>query len=33
VVLDETSKNERTWARTHGRSLSGERVQLKDVFV
>lgn len=33
VVLDETSKNERTWARTHGRSLSGERAQLEDVFV
>ena len=33
VVLDETSKNEHTWARTHGRSLSGERAQLEDVFV
>jgi hypothetical protein len=33
VVLDETSKNERTWARTHGRSLSGKRAQLEDVFI
>jgi hypothetical protein len=31
--MDKTSKNERTWARTHGRSLSGKKAQLEDVFV
>ncbi|TFK63036.1 hypothetical protein BDN72DRAFT_742110, partial [Pluteus cervinus] len=31
--IDETSKNERSYARTHGRSLQGEPAILKDVFV
>jgi hypothetical protein len=33
ICLDETSKNERTYARRYGRALSGERAELKDVFV
>jgi transposase len=33
IFLDETSKNERTWARHHGRSMSGEAAHLTDVFV
>ncbi|KAJ3486394.1 hypothetical protein NLJ89_g11811 [Agrocybe chaxingu] len=33
VALDETSKNEHAYARTHGRSLPGQRAVLKDVFV
>jgi hypothetical protein len=33
VCLDETSKNERTYARTYGRSTIGERAVFKDVFV
>ncbi|KAF8955198.1 hypothetical protein BDZ97DRAFT_1598331, partial [Flammula alnicola] len=32
-VLDETSKNEHTFARRYGRALTSERAQLKDVFV
>lgn len=33
ICLDETSKNERTYARRYGRAFSGERAELKDVFV
>ena len=33
VVVDETSKNERTFARHYGRAPRGQRAQLKDVFV
>ena len=33
VCLDETSKNELSYARTHGRALSGERAVFTDVFV
>ncbi|KIK34606.1 hypothetical protein CY34DRAFT_42427, partial [Suillus luteus UH-Slu-Lm8-n1] len=33
VVLDETSKNERTYARHYGRAPRGQRAQLTDVFV
>ncbi|KAF6754742.1 hypothetical protein DFP72DRAFT_770016, partial [Ephemerocybe angulata] len=31
--VDETSKDERTFARRYGRSLSGKRAPLTDVFV
>jgi len=33
VCVDETSKNELTYARKYGRAYSGERAELKDVFV
>src|SRR6202453_2632201 len=33
VCLDETSKNELSYARRYGRSLAGERAHLTDVFV
>jgi transposase len=33
VFLDETSKDERSYAQLQGRSLAGERAILKDVFV
>jgi len=33
ICVDETSKNERTYARRYGRAFSGERAELKDVFV
>ena len=33
VCVDETSKNELTFARKYGRAYSGERAELKDVFV
>lgn len=33
VFLDETSKNELTFARRYGRAYSGNRAELKDVFV
>jgi transposase len=33
VCLDETSKNELTYARKYGRAYSGERADLKDVFI
>lgn len=33
VCLDETSKNEHTFGRRYGRSMSGEQAELKDVFV
>jgi transposase len=33
VFLDETSKDERSYARLQGRSLAGERAVLRDVFV
>ncbi|KAG2749003.1 hypothetical protein P692DRAFT_20654569, partial [Suillus brevipes Sb2] len=33
VVIDETSKNDRTYARHYGRAPSGDRAQLTDVFV
>jgi transposase len=33
ICIDETSKNERTYARRYGRAFSGERAELKDVFV
>jgi transposase len=33
VCLDETSKNELTYARRYGRAYSGEYAELKDVFV
>jgi transposase len=33
VILDETSKNERTYARHYGRAPRGQRAQLTDVFV
>ncbi|OJA13331.1 hypothetical protein AZE42_09282 [Rhizopogon vesiculosus] len=33
VVLDENSKNERTYARHYGRAPNGQRVRLTDVFV
>ena len=33
VTVDETSKNELTWARRWGRAMSGERAELTDVFV
>ncbi|KIJ98047.1 hypothetical protein K443DRAFT_629082 [Laccaria amethystina LaAM-08-1] len=33
VCVDETSKNEQTFARKYGRAYSGERAELKDVFV
>ncbi|KAG2358156.1 hypothetical protein BDR07DRAFT_1418499 [Suillus spraguei] len=33
VVLDETSKNERTYARHYGQSHYEPRAQLRDVFV
>lgn len=33
VVVDETSKNERTYARHYGRAARGRRAQLRDVFV
>jgi len=33
VVIDETSKNERTYARHYGRAPRGKRAQLRDVFV
>ena len=32
VCVDETSKNELTYARKYGRAYSGERAELKDVF-
>ncbi|KAF9241271.1 hypothetical protein BU15DRAFT_12521, partial [Melanogaster broomeanus] len=31
--VDETSKNELTWARHYGRAASGTRAILSDVFV
>ncbi|OJA18644.1 hypothetical protein AZE42_12330 [Rhizopogon vesiculosus] len=33
VILDETSKNERTYVRHYGRASSGQRARLTDVFV
>ena len=33
VCVDEMSKNEQTYARKYGRAYSGERAELKDVFV
>jgi len=33
VCLDETSKNELTYTRKYGRAYSGERAELKDVFI
>ena len=33
VCLDETSKNELTYARKYGRAYSGDRAELRDVFV
>jgi DDE superfamily endonuclease len=33
ICLDETSKNEHTYARRYGRAYSGDRAELKDVFV
>ena len=33
VTVDETSKNELTWARRWGRAMSGERAELTGVFV
>ncbi|KIJ19454.1 hypothetical protein PAXINDRAFT_39444, partial [Paxillus involutus ATCC 200175] len=33
VCVDETSKNELTWARHYGRAMAGQRVELSDVFV
>ena len=33
VCVDETSKNEQTFARKYGCAYSGERTELKDVFV
>lgn len=33
VCIDETSKNELTYARKYGQAYSGERAELKDVFV
>ena len=33
MFLDETSKDERSYARLQGRSLAGERAVLRDVFV
>jgi hypothetical protein len=33
ICVDETSKNERTYARHYGRAFLGERAELKDVFV
>jgi transposase len=33
VCVDETSKNELTYARRYGRSMSGEQAHLTDVFV
>jgi len=32
VTVDETSKNELTWARRWGRAMSGERAELTDAF-
>lgn len=33
VCVDETSKNELTYARKYGRAYSGQRAELRDVFV
>ncbi|KIK31479.1 hypothetical protein CY34DRAFT_103245, partial [Suillus luteus UH-Slu-Lm8-n1] len=33
IVIDETSKNDRTYARHYGRAPRGHRAQLTDVFV
>ena len=33
ICIDETSKNESTYARRYGRAFLGERAELKDVFV
>ena len=33
ICLDETSKNELTYARKYGRAYSGDRAELRDVFV
>lgn len=33
VVVDETSKNERTYARQFGRAAQGQQAQIRDVFV
>jgi hypothetical protein len=33
ICLDETSKNELTYARKHGRAYSRDRAELRDVFV
>ncbi|KAJ8486860.1 hypothetical protein ONZ45_g14529 [Pleurotus djamor] len=33
IFVDETSKDEHIWARSHGRSHAGERAALSDVFV
>ena len=33
VCLDKTSKNELTYARKYGQAYSGERAELKDVFI
>ena len=33
IFIDETSKDERTWARCYGCSMEGERAALADVFV
>ena len=33
VCVDETSKDERTFARRYGRAYRGERAELTDVFV
>lgn len=33
ICIDETSKNEQTYARHYGQAFLGERAELKDVFV
>ena len=33
VVIDETSKNDRTYARPFSRATQGQRAQIRDVFV
>lgn len=33
ICLDETSKNELTYARKYGHAYSGDRAELRDVFV
>ena len=33
VVVDETSKNDRTYARRFGRAARGQRAQIRDVFI
>ena len=33
IFIDETSKDERTWARRYGRSMAGQHAGLADVFI